>query len=72
MVQYLKRDSIGGCTNRSNAIRKSGACAPTRNPTLDRQADWDKLLPPSLVSNKRAGDGIRTRDPQLGKLALYP
>ena len=29
-------------------------------------------LTPVFVSSFRAGDGIRTRDVQLGKLAFYP
>ena len=71
MDPEVGHDEVGGCSHSDNdrldLMRPSARWRRTRVPTTDEP---DKLL--SRFRDKRgAGDGVRTRDIQLGKLALY-
>ena len=50
----------------------SASPAPTRWAGKQKTAPKDRSKPLSFLRNSGAGEGIRTLDPNLGKVVLYP
>jgi hypothetical protein len=65
--------------NAAGRIRRhDAACFPSASPTSVQRAGKQKTAPKDrlnrMISLRKtgAGDGIRTHDPNLGKVVLYP